>query len=511
MKLIVQSMPRLLPGAIPPVEILLNPHPGNKILNVGRHPDNHIILPDKTVSRFHLELECGHASALVVRNLSKTQNTRLNGRWLEQHERALLYPGDCLELGDVVLEAAAVAGAAETGLNINSGDHLPLSAGKLNALPEVSTPVIEKVETRDRVEAAREPGPLATASEAGRITASRVEPAHGPAWEILLPDPVWLPWVCLAALTLAEILTNLTSFQLGLLLHTVLLLWLLWYGALRQRMPGGRLSLALCTAPLIRLLSLSLPLADFPQLFWYPLVAVPLLVAVFLTCRQLRLSLKTLGLQPGNLLIQLMLAGGGFGLGALEYAILRPTPLLNDVTVLNVLIAALVLILFTGFNEEIIFRSLLQATALPLLKRWALVYVSLVFAVLHIGYKSVLDVIFVFAVGLVFAYIVMWGGSIAGVTIAHGLTNLMLFAILPNLNSPAAALSGLDELIPWLIGLGSASFLGAMLWLGWRATRRSEFLVPQAALREPDFDSAMLESGPKKSSLENINVAEESV
>ena len=40
-----------------------------------------------------------------------------------------------------------------------------------------------------------------------------------------------------------------------------------------------KLALALTLAPLIRILSLALPLARFPQAAWYPLVALPLLLA----------------------------------------------------------------------------------------------------------------------------------------------------------------------------------------------------------------------------------------
>ena len=53
------------------------------------------------------------------------------------------------------------------------------------------------------------------------------------------------------------------------------------------------------------------------------------------------------------------------------------------------------------------------------------------FAVMHIGYASILDVLFVFAVGLLFAWFVDRTNSIFGVTIAHGLTNIGLFLVWP--------------------------------------------------------------------------------
>lgn len=536
MKLLVHDMPRLLPGAVPPGELVISMPKDRRPLYIGRHFYNDFILPDKTVSRFHVEIKFNEDGSLTLRNLSSSNTTRLNARYLDYLEKAHFNPGDKLQLGEVVLALPAVPAPVADPLaeKIKSQKNLsPLYLGEIVTITGFPRSLLEAFEQEASTASAKTafvpagtagakeylpaptPGktlrgastqsypthhiPAASPNPAG-ANAFENEPLTGTGWGILLPDPVWLPWVCLGALTLAEIITNLTSYQIGLLLHSALLLWLLWYGALRQRRAGGRLALALCAAPLIRLLSLSLPLADFPQLFWYPFVAAPLLVAVWLVVRQLRLPAKALGLGPGNPLLQLMLAGGGFGLGAVEYIILRPAPLLNSVSVANVALAALVLIFFTGFNEEIIFRGLLQATALPQLKRWALVYVSLVFAVLHIGYKSVLDVVFVFAVGFTFAYAVMWGRSIWGVTLAHGLTNLMLFVILPNLNSPSAPFAGLEGVIYWLVWLGSGSALFALALLGWKAFRRSEFLF-----RAPEFS----EKSPLSNTVAGENLLED--
>jgi hypothetical protein len=89
------------------------------------------------------------------------------------------------------------------------------------------------------------------------------------------------------------------------------------------------------------------------------------------------------------------------------------------------------LTIFTGFTEEIIFRGLLQGLAVRMLGRWALVYISLLFAIMHIAYRSPADLLFVFVVGLLFAYIVYWSGSILGVTLVHSTANITLFLIMP--------------------------------------------------------------------------------
>jgi hypothetical protein len=103
--------------------------------------------------------------------------------------------------------------------------------------------------------------------------------------------------------------------------------------------------------------------------------------------------------------------------------------------------------------------------ALPALGRWALLYVAVLFAVLHIGYLSVADVLFVGAVGLLFGYIVRLSGSILGVTLAHGLTNIVLFLLLPSLEEYSQLSAATAT--TWLIGVGLLSGLLALALLAW--------------------------------------------
>ncbi len=100
-------------------------------------------------------------------------------------------------------------------------------------------------------------------------------------------------------------------------------------------------------------------------------------------------------------------------------------------------IPAVVVGIATGAPEELIFRGVLQTATRPILGRLNWIYVSLVFAVLHIGYQSALDLAFVFGVGLLYGWVFERSRSIVGVSIGHGLANVILFFVAPNL--PAIA------------------------------------------------------------------------
>ncbi len=297
-------------------------------------------------------------------------------------------------------------------------------------------------------------------------------PAPRLPWRVF-DRPFLLLWGYLLVVALAEVLTALVSAELGMTLHAILLVGLTIRGASWQLGAERRLAMALTMAPLTRLISLAMPLTNLPQMAWYPIVSVPLLIAAWLIIRQLRVSRAELGLRSGNLPLQLMLMGCGLGLGFVEYIILAPPPLTTEFSWSTLALSAALLAVSTGFTEELIFRGLLQSVATPTLGRWALVYVSLLFAALHIGYLSFLDIVFVFGVGLLFAHIVRWSGSILGVSLAHGATNVTLFLIMPYLaRYPTGAVAAIA---PWVIWGGIAITIVAVHILILRASLAAQW------------------------------------
>ncbi|MCS7283790.1 MAG: CPBP family intramembrane glutamic endopeptidase [Anaerolineae bacterium] len=233
-------------------------------------------------------------------------------------------------------------------------------------------------------------------------------------------------------LAAAEILVAQMQPYVGLILHSLLLIGVMAYGARCWSGPAYRFWVGMSLPPLIRLVSFSLPLSLVPLMYWYLLVSVPLFGAVFVTQRfLLRVSWDRVGLHSKGLLPQIGVSLLGVPLGMLEYWILRPAPLVSGQREEEFLIAALILLVSTGFLEELIFRGILQHVATEMMGRWGIVYISLVFAVLHIGYRSVGDFFFVLGVALVFGWYVHRTRSIVGVSLAHGLINIWLFLIAP--------------------------------------------------------------------------------
>lgn len=260
------------------------------------------------------------------------------------------------------------------------------------------------------------------------------------AWQIMLrllrhdeEQTSWLPAFVLLLTTIAELLTLYPDPRYGVMVH-IAILFLLFYSLFHTVDASvRRFTTVLLLIPLIRILSLALPLLAWPQITWYFAASVPLfagmITVIWLEKWQYR---EELGFQLGSLPSQGLIMLGGIGLGWLEYQILQPNPLIPELTLEAIWLPALIFLFCTGLMEELLFRGLLQSAALKVLGRQqALFFGSAFFAVMHIGYASILDVLFVFAVGWVFAWLVDRTHSILGVTLAHGLTNIGLFLVWP--------------------------------------------------------------------------------
>ena len=248
----------------------------------------------------------------------------------------------------------------------------------------------------------------------------------------------FLALATLAAFAAAELMTTYVSPVGGIALHAVILSALILAASLMgDAGPGAepshisRFLYSLTLVPLIRILSLSMPLAKFDPVFWYLMAGLPVFLAALVVMVPLGLRPQNIGLRWSWSPIQPGVAVLGFGLGLVEYQILRPEPLIEGLTLAHFVLPATILMVATGFLEEFIFRGILQTAASATLGGLVVLYVSLVFAILHIGYRSAADVVFVLAIALIYGWVVRRTGSIIGVGISHGLTNIMLFLVVP--------------------------------------------------------------------------------
>jgi hypothetical protein len=252
----------------------------------------------------------------------------------------------------------------------------------------------------------------------------------------------------LGLLAVAELAVTFVTPLLVFPLHGgIVVLTAVHVAVLEQRPERGRniqplspFLLAFLLAALIRVISLTLPLATVELPYAFVLAGVPMTVGALLVARASGFSLSDVGVVRRIDWLQVAVVVASVALGFVEFLILRPPALGPFPWTASGLVPALAVGISTGFPEELIFRGVMQTATRPLLGRWNWVYVSAVFAILHIGYRSVEDLLFVFAVGLLYGWIFERTRSIVGVSIGHGLANVVLFFVAPNMPELARTL-----------------------------------------------------------------------
>jgi membrane protease YdiL (CAAX protease family) len=234
------------------------------------------------------------------------------------------------------------------------------------------------------------------------------------------------------ALILAEITVTYVNKETGLIIEALILVALLFNSSMKVSYNYAVMLRSMMALPMIRIIGLSIPLMQIQPLYWFPIIAVPLFAASYTIMKNQGLTREHIGLIWGNKKVQFLIALTGIFLGITEYIILQPKPLIATLDPINLLIAAIILIVSTGLAEELIFRGIIQKNSENVFGAFiGLVYTAVLFTALHIGWNNFYDLIFVFGVALFYGYTFQKTRSIVGITLSHGISNSFLFLIVP--------------------------------------------------------------------------------
>jgi hypothetical protein len=115
-----------------------------------------------------------------------------------------------------------------------------------------------------------------------------------------------------------------------------------------------------------------------------------------------------------------------------EYSILQPAPAFPNFTVKYLFRDMAYMFLFVGFGEELLFRGLLQRDLMKVFGiKGGLILASLMFAVMHLTWRSLPELGFVFIAGLILGISYQKTKNLALPIIIHGTNNVILVAVLP--------------------------------------------------------------------------------
>ncbi|MEE9202720.1 MAG: type II CAAX endopeptidase family protein [Dehalococcoidia bacterium] len=193
---------------------------------------------------------------------------------------------------------------------------------------------------------------------------------------------------------------------------------------------------SLALIPLYILFTSSLPWFFVNQQYLLPAVYSCILGLVLWHIYRNNLSLKEIfGLRKETLLkYSLMGIAIGLVLGTGEYFVLRPAPAFPSFEVKYVLRDMVYMLLFVGLGEELLFRGLIQRDLAGAFGwKWGLFGASTIFAVMHLTWRSIPELGFVFLAGLILGALYLKTRSMAAPIVAHGINNVVLVSVLPYL------------------------------------------------------------------------------
>ena len=189
--------------------------------------------------------------------------------------------------------------------------------------------------------------------------------------------------------------------------------------------------------PLYILFTSSLPWFFIDQQYLLPAVYSTILALCLWHIYQKRLKFSELGFTKNKWLKYLLMGLViGIPIGTVEYFVLRPAPALPTFEVKNLFLNMVYMLGFVGLAEELLFRGILQQDLTKVLGwKWAIILASFLFAVMHLTWRSIPELFFVFFSSLLLGYLYYKTKSLVAPIVMHGVGNVILVAVLPYLMS----------------------------------------------------------------------------
>jgi len=246
--------------------------------------------------------------------------------------------------------------------------------------------------------------------------------------------------ISMIAITIGELLIFLGNMSAGVAVH-IINLQVIIVSMFIQSKETDRVVLdkqilqSLLLLLLLRIINVSMPFFFTMTLYWYPLIYSPMFIPIYLIIRHQNISFDEIGMNTNNLYFYFNLAIPiALGLAWIEYHIIHPDSLIPDIRITNLITLTIIMIVFVGLVEELIFRSILQTRLQQSMGSWkGLLAASILFGIMHSGYGMVHEIIFTTMAGLLIGYAYQKTGSLPFITAIHGMINVFLFGLLPHI------------------------------------------------------------------------------
>jgi len=192
---------------------------------------------------------------------------------------------------------------------------------------------------------------------------------------------------------------------------------------------------SLALIPLYILFTSSLPWFFINQQYLLPAIYSIILALCLWHIYQKKYNFSELGFKKDKWLKYVLIGIAlSIPIGAMEYLILHPIPAFPTFEIKYLIRDLVYMLVFVALAEELLFRGLLQRDLMKAFgwKR-GIILTSLVFAAMHLTWRSIPELVFVFFAGLLLGYLYYKTKSLVAPIVMHGIGNTMLVAVMPYL------------------------------------------------------------------------------
>jgi len=188
---------------------------------------------------------------------------------------------------------------------------------------------------------------------------------------------------------------------------------------------------------LLRIVNIAMPQFFTNTLLWYSLIYGVMFLPIYYIVKNQRITIEELGMDfkrlhiyfPAALLIGTVAA-------LFERGIINPIPLVENINISSILMLTIVMFIFVGAVEELIFRSILQTrleNALGL--KSGILLSGALFGIMHSSYGILNEILFASIFGIILSFIFQKTRSFPFILLIHVSANVLLFGIFPTIST----------------------------------------------------------------------------
>ncbi|KKH47186.1 CPBP family intramembrane glutamic endopeptidase [Methanosarcina sp. 1.H.A.2.2] len=237
------------------------------------------------------------------------------------------------------------------------------------------------------------------------------------------------------AIAFAELLIFSGRIKEAAITYTLILIILSLSIMVSKKMEIRKVHQALILLPILRMVNISMPIFFESNLYSFVFIYVPMTIPATIISihqkipgeRKVDLLRKMWIYLPVSVLAGLIFAEA-------EYLLIQTSPLIPDLSPINLLELAIIMIFVVGLIEEFIFRGIVQTRLEEFLGPvGGILLASLLFGIMHSSYGTPYEMAYTFLAGGALGYLFYRTKSFSLVVMIHGFINIFLFGLIPHL------------------------------------------------------------------------------